>query len=164
VIKFKTPGEFAAHLREIRDRRLRLAYISILDMIGSEARDEARDRIIGRIRPLQQVGPFNAWAPLQDSTVEQKARYGWGKNGNPESMLYATGELADSIGYRVERGRLRVIVGTNDPIGLYQERGTYRIPPRPFLGPAMIITTTRLYFKMERIFGRTLKGLRLGRI
>jgi phage gpG-like protein len=78
---------------------------------------------------------YEAWPSLADSTVEQKERRGQTGRISSTDPLYATGELRASISHEVE-GHAAVI-GTPDPVGLYQEMGTSRIPPRPFLASAL---------------------------
>jgi phage gpG-like protein len=51
--------------------------------------------------------------------------------------LLRTGELRDSISHVVD-GR-RAVVGSDDPVAIYQETGTSRIPPRPFLSTAAVL-------------------------
>lgn len=78
------------------------------------------------------AGPFNAWSELADSTKEDRVNKGFPEN----EPLLRTGQLAESIDTHVERNE--AMVGSMDPIALWQECGTDdgHIPPRPFLGPA----------------------------
>jgi len=89
------------------------------------------------------------WPQLADSTQEERARLGY----PPNEPLLRTGELRDSIKHTVESADLG-FVGTNDAVAKYQEFGTSKIPPRPFLGGA-------LHAKGEEIaecFGGALKA------
>ncbi len=45
-----------------------------------------------------------------------------------------SGALLDSIGVSVAGDE--AVVGSSDPVAVWQEHGTSRIPPRPFLAPA----------------------------
>jgi len=66
------------------------------------------------------------WPQLQPATIARKA------NGN--TPLIETGTLRDSIEHNSTYDPLEAYVGTNDPIGMYQEFGTSRgIPPRSFI-------------------------------
>lgn len=81
------------------------------------------------------VGPYSAWAPLAESTREDRRRQGF----EPDNPLYRTGNLMHSI-HHVIQGH-EAAVGSDDDIMVYQELGTkvdgkQRIPPRPVLGPA----------------------------
>jgi phage gpG-like protein len=68
------------------------------------------------------------WPQLQPETIARKIR------GN--SPLLETGKLRDSVEWNSHGNEGRV--GTNLEIGVYQELGTSRIPPRSFLvGAAM---------------------------
>ncbi len=69
------------------------------------------------------------WSPLKPETIERKA--------TGDSPLLETGEMRDSITHEVLPAELAVIVGSTDKIAVYQELGTSRIPPRPFIEPAM---------------------------
>ena len=77
-----------------------------------------------------------AWAPLADSTVEEKERLGFTGKVSSTDPLLRTGELPASIKVS-EVTPEHAIVGTDDPIARYQEFGTDRIPPRPFIGTAL---------------------------
>jgi phage gpG-like protein len=70
------------------------------------------------------------WAELADATIASKEQKG---EPTPDPLL-ATGELRDSIQFVVE-GHTAVI-GSDDPVAVYQELGTETIPPRPFLSSA----------------------------
>lgn len=78
---------------------------------------------------------FN-WPQLAQSTQDDRVSKGFSAN----EPLLRTGELRDSIQHTVVSGILSGIVGyigTNDPVAKYQEYGTTKIPPRPFLGGAV---------------------------
>jgi len=78
------------------------------------------------------VGPFDAWSPLTESTIAGRISKGY----SADEPLLRSGELRDSIESEVVG--LAAIVGTKSDIGLWQEVGTDRIPPRPFIGPAYV--------------------------
>ncbi|MDB6104040.1 MAG: hypothetical protein JWO52_4039 [Gammaproteobacteria bacterium] len=86
------------------------------------------------------AGPFNAWDELADSTKEDRVNKGFPEN----EPLLRTGQLRDSI-EEVVRGS-EAMVGSMDPIALWQECGTDdgHIPPRPFLGPAAFESKPKL--------------------
>ncbi len=75
------------------------------------------------------------WPALAESTVAEKSRAGYTGRISATDPLYRTGELRASISYSVQ-GQA-VILGTTDPIAPYQENGTSRIPPRPFISATM---------------------------
>lgn len=76
-------------------------------------------------------GDYPAWAPLADSTEEEKARLGYPS----DAPLERTGELKDSFSHEVQG--IEAVVGSTDPTMLYHEFGTDKMPPRPALGPAL---------------------------
>jgi phage gpG-like protein len=58
-----------------------------------------------------------------------------------ESHVYPwkqSGTLQDSIGVAAENGE--AVIGSDDPVAVWQEHGTQRIPPRPFLAPVAALT------------------------
>ncbi len=95
------------------------------------------------------VGPFPRWQQLAPSTQEERARLGF----TPNDPLKRTGELARSIEITIQ-GHTGY-VGTNDPVAPYQEYGTARIPPRPFLGPAAFVNEARIQKLFVRAVARS---------
>jgi hypothetical protein len=78
-----------------------------------------------------------------ESTQEQRVALGFSAN----DPLLRTGTLRDSIGHVVE-GNVGY-VGTNDKVAPFQEFGTSKNPPRPFLGGALAATEQEI----PKIFG-----------
>jgi len=139
--RFKNIGQLADHLeRQVLNRQLPSAFVEILEKTGQNAHHQAQDIIIGRVNPLPATGPFPQWAPLKDATIAAKSRNGLGKNGNPKSMLYATGNLHDHIAFHVDRTQKTMTLGTNVEYAAMHEYGDpiHNIPARPFLAPAII--------------------------
>ncbi len=97
--------------------------------LGMEAAAKLAKGFIGREVP--------GWAPLAESTLADKARQGY----ETPAPLKRTGELRDSIKGEAESlpGGVRGIVESDDPNALWHEVGTSREPPRPFLGPALMV-------------------------
>jgi phage gpG-like protein len=77
------------------------------------------------------TGPFIGWAPLAESTVADRIAKGF----TPDDPLLRTGDLRDSI--EVSARGAEAVIGSRSEIALWQEVGTDKIPPRPFLGPAI---------------------------
>ncbi len=71
------------------------------------------------------------WPALAASTVEEKQRLGYTGKVSATDPLLRTGELRDSISAKVEGAK--VVLGATDPIALFQELGTSRIPARSFI-------------------------------
>lgn len=85
------------------------------------------------------VGDFPAWAPLADSTEAQKKSMGAPTN----APLLRHGELYASFQHEVlssDEG----VVGSTDPVMIYHEFGTSKMPPRPVLGPAVVKNRERI--------------------
>lgn len=98
-------------------------------VIVKEIEETAKEEI-GVYQPAYR--PFEAWAPLAASTRADRVRQGYSE----DEPLLRSGRLRDSI--QSEVVGLAAIVGTKSEIGLWQEVGTDRIPPRPFIGPAYV--------------------------
>ncbi len=76
-----------------------------------------------------------AWPALADATVEEKQALGFTGRVSATDPLLRTGELRASI--KAEVDGKRVVLGSDDPIAVYQEEGTRSMPPRPFIGATM---------------------------
>jgi HK97 gp10 family phage protein len=63
-----------------------------------------------------------------------RARLSEPAGGAHDAPWLHTGELRDSIGHQADG--LEAAVGSTSDVALYQELGTARLPPRPFLAPA----------------------------
>ncbi|WP_439413088.1 phage virion morphogenesis protein [Enterobacter ludwigii] len=100
-----------------------------LEVVARTIEEEAKEEI-GVYQPA--VGPFDAWAPLAESTKADRVRQGYSE----DDPLLRSGELRDSISHRVMG--LAAVVGSTDDKAVWQEYGTDRIPPRPFIGPAYV--------------------------
>ena len=93
-----------------------------------------------------EIGPFPAWELLTIDTLHQKMDLAGSPGPDPLIGHYPEGErnelsptsLRQAISIEIDEANLTATVGTNDPIGKWQEFGTDRgIPPRPFLRPAL---------------------------
>ncbi len=81
------------------------------------------------------MGPFNPWPQLAQSTITEKRRLGYADEENDNPLL-RTGEMRDSIAH--EAAPTGFCVGSPSEILVYQELGTSRgLPPRPVLAPAL---------------------------
>jgi len=126
--EFSSFGSFAVHLVErevVTVATLHMGLKRVAAAIEKTAKEE-----IGEYQP--EVPPFPAWAPLAESTIDNRVAQGY----SPDEPLLRTGDLRDSISHQVEG--LEAAIGSDSEIALYQELGTKTIPPRPFLGPAAI--------------------------
>lgn len=117
---------FADHIRRVREEMPETKTVALRR--GAETvRDAAKD-LIGT--------ETDVWAPLADATVEEKQRLGFTGKVSATDPLLRTGELRASIQVR-EVTPEHALVATDDPIAGFQEFGTTRIPPRPFIGTAV---------------------------
>jgi hypothetical protein len=74
------------------------------------------------------IGTYDyGWPELAPSTQSNRESHGFA----PDEPLLRTGAMRDSVWYTV--GHHEVTIGTNDQRAIWQELGTSRIPPRPFL-------------------------------
>jgi HK97 gp10 family phage protein len=105
---------------------------------------------IGTYQP--EVGPFQAWEPLAESTIEDRIRQGF----TPDDPLLRSGELRASISHQVAPGE--AVIGSTSKIAAYQELGTSTIPPRPFLGPAAMHNEKRIVEQLGATFVNGLAG------
>lgn len=118
-----------------------------LEVIEKEAKAE-----LGHYQP--EVGPFNAWPELAESTLKHHEALGVG-----ESPLLVHGGLYASIEH--ERHGPEGVVGSKEDVAAYQELGTATIPPRPFIGPAAFKSQA----KVEKVMGEAaVKGLLYGAV
>ena len=109
-------------------------------------------------------GPFEAWAALATSTVQQKIKAGSagddpliGHYVEKRKSVYPV-PLRQSI--NIEVSGLSAQIGTNDPLGSWQELGTARgIPPRPFLRPALWQNEDAIKEDMKAALGAGLMAL-----
>jgi hypothetical protein len=103
----------------------------------------------------ESVGPFSAWPQLAESTQAERERLGY----TPNDPLLRTGEMRETIEH--ETHEFTAVIGSKDDKAAWQEFGTDRIPPRPFMGPAVI----RNNEKILKILGHTAaRGISGGQI
>lgn len=115
--------EFAAALEDMRDEApIKLA-------IGLEKIGELAKTLAAEYPGTYQRG----WAPLAESTLRDKERQGY----PTPSPLLRTGEMAASYEKAVDPVELEVTIGSEDPVALYQEMGTSKMPPRPVVSLAL---------------------------
>lgn len=99
-----------------------------LDEAGRMLAEDAK----GRIGQYQRaVAPFPAWAPLADSTRADRVRQGY----PADDPLLREGDLHDSVYHEVKGHTVHVF--SRSPLAPHHEFGTSKMPPRPFLGPAV---------------------------
>ena len=102
------------------------------DIVKKDARKQ-----IGRYQPA--VGIYPEWAPLAESTVDEKARLGVTPRGgmDDDAPLYRFGDLLRSFRSELVSDD-EVVIGSTELSMAYHEFGTSKMPPRPVLGPAFV--------------------------
>ncbi|MBX9901253.1 MAG: hypothetical protein K2Y28_10785 [Burkholderiaceae bacterium] len=140
-------ASFGLHLAAMElvvQKRAEQALAHAAELIEKTAKEE-----IGHYQPA--VGPFEAWQALAPSTLAHHAAMGVG-----DTPLLVTGELYASIEHELSGNE--AVIGTKMEIGAYQEFGTDKIPPRPFMGPAAFKNKD----KIERIMAKGVVAGMLG--
>lgn len=152
--EFESLEAFALHLMAAEvvwkaQRKEALAQAATL--IKTDARQQ-----IGHYQDA--VGAYPEWAPLAESTEDEKARLG----APADAPLRRYGDLAKS--FRSQSvGDNEMIVGSIDPNMDWHEFGTSKMPPRPVLGPALLKNIEHI----EKLLGGSilsavLSGQRMG--
>lgn len=136
-----------------------------------KVRDDATKKF-GEYQPA--VGPYPAWETLSLRTVIEKMDRG---AESPQPLIGAYGasqyqegnrvtkneiwpeHLRNTIGIKAEG--LNAAVGTDDPLGKWHEYGTEdeRIPPRPFLRPALYENQDTIKNNVKEAIQNGLKSL-----
>ncbi len=124
-------------LRFALEREVRLAM---------EAAAETAKGFIGQEMP--------GWDPLAPPTIADKTRKGY---PTPAPLL-RTGELRESIGAEAEAvpGGVDGVVGSTSRHASFHEIGSSREPPRPFLGPALMLAEQPLSTALGELAVRVL--------
>lgn len=144
---FASPAAFAAFaagLAERADREARSALDQAARVIQREAKASIGDY-------QGAATPFGAWPQLAESTQRDRVAQGF----TPNDPLLRTGHLRDSIGRRV--GDREAVIGSDEPVAVFQELGTRTIPPRSFLGGAAVRKTDEV---VAILGGRVVAALR----
>jgi HK97 gp10 family phage protein len=143
---FKSLGAFAAHLM-VLDVKVKAAQTNALEHVAQVIEKTAKGEL-GTYQP--EVGPFQDWVELAESTKEQRVRQGYSK----DDPGLRSGKMRDSIQHHTSGSS--AVVGSNDENLVFFEFGTEKQPPRPVLGPAVVHNEKAI----KRILGQaTVKGL-----
>lgn len=99
------------------------------------------------------IGSYDyGWPQLAESTQNQRESLGF----EPNEPLLRTGRMRDTIWFKVQHNE--VTIGTDDQIAIWQELGTSRIPPRPFLEGALKAKTPEVLEIIGKDAVRKLSG------
>ena len=125
---FNSFGAFAQHLAA-------LGSVAAFDAVNHHLLEESAQMIEKRAKDKigeyqAAAGQFAAWAPLTQSTKEDRVRQGF----PDDEPLLRTGGMRDSIEHKSDSQEAHI--GSDSDIAKYQELGTSKIPPRSFLGGA----------------------------
>ena len=155
MTEFHSLAHLAAHFAEIALKQHEMEHHA-LEKVGVIVEKRAKEKI-GEYQV--QTGPFEAWKELADYTKADRVNKGFSEN----DPLLRTGDLRDSIGHQVHGSE--VDIGSASDIAVYQELGTIKIPPRSFLGGALIENmeevmnivgeSARAYLFGEAVYRRT---------
>lgn len=146
--QFGSVTDFLTHMSVVHQRIERHTERGLERVAKVLAKDMRQQ--IGHYQPA--VGPFPSWDALSPTYEARKVAAGF-KAGAP---LLRTGEMRDSIGHEVKGDQ--AVIGAKDPKAIAHELGTAKIPPRPFIGPA-VFRNRKL---IEQILGDALRDGVLG--
>jgi phage gpG-like protein len=135
--------QFALVMRTLR-AEIEAAAIIGLHEAAEIVKDEAK-RWIGEEHDI--------WPPLAESTINEKERLGF----EVPKPLLRTGELRDSI--RAAVVGMHAEIGTDHRLGPIHEHGTNHVPPRPFLGPALLTKTPEAIAAIEANIAKAIKKI-----
>ena len=121
--RFTSIASFVRHL-ETRPAAMEKAEQQGLKLVGQLFVAECQ-ALIGQ--------ELDSWAPLAASTVIEKERLGYVGRVSATDPLLARGDLSLSFSYELHRHM--VVFGSDDPVMLFHEYGTSKMPPRPVVGP-----------------------------
>lgn len=108
----------------------------------------------------QAVGDYPEWAPLAESTIEQKESAGFDPKAgmDDDAPLFREGDLLKSFRSTIVSEN-EAIVGSTDLVMTYHEFGTNKMPPRPVLGPALVKNIDKI---QARLAGAILDAVLVG--
>lgn len=128
MTQFQSLGAFAAHLIKV-NATVVIALHTATEKIGQIVEARARAEF-GTYQPA--VGNFPAWDELAETTKDDRVRQGYTEN----DPLLRSGAMRDETGH--SSTALEVLIGSKDPVMVFQEFGTSKMPARPVFGPALV--------------------------
>jgi phage gpG-like protein len=129
MLEFASLGAFQNHVTQTMIPAVHSHLGHGLEAVAERIENTARKKF-GHYQP--EVGHFPSWPELADFTKQDRIEKGFSEN----DPLLRTGELRDSMGHAVQG--FDAVIGSTSDVAVYQELGTNKIPPRPFLGPAVV--------------------------
>lgn len=126
----------------LRQFAARMAFIAKASEVGQTA---ALAKIAGMMQTeakglighedVSGSGPFRPWAPLADDTVKAKSKKGQTGRVSRTDPLLGTGGFRESI--QKDSDHTDAVVGSDDPVAVYHEFGTSKMPARSTIGMAL---------------------------
>lgn len=119
---------------EINDKQVQTAinrylnFFTDLSPVIKDTGDYLLTAVRNRIQNTKTDPNGVAWAPMSPATIRNRLRRGTIAGG----LLNDSGNLLNSL--RLTSGPSEVSVGSTAPYASYLQRGTDRMPARPFLG------------------------------
>ena len=107
-----------------------------------------------RDRAKEVIGTYDLdWEQLSAATIEKKGA---------DTPLLETGEMRDSIEMEIKHSNLEssADIGTNNDHAAFQEFGTAKIPPRPFMGGTLAEQEEKIEHFFHGVFEKTFPGSR----
>lgn len=153
MMEFDSFGSFAMHLIKLAVTEAVIER-EMLEHAAVAIEERAKGKIGHDEEPA--AGPFAAWDPLAQSTVEEKEYLGYVDRLSPNDSLLRTGKMRDFIEHNVA-GHIAHI-GSNDDEAVYQEFGTATIPPRSFFGSSAFELAPKIVAETGLAFTAWLAG------
>lgn len=125
--EFASLAAFAGHLT-FMEKAIEHELRHGLDVVATAIQKTAKEEI-GRYQ--QAAGPFVAWAPLAESTKDDRRRLGF----TPDDPGLRSGDMRESIKKSVSARE--AVVGSDDQNLVFFELGSSKQPPRSVLGMAV---------------------------
>ena len=148
--------DFAQHLGRL-DIAVEMENRRLLEHAARVIEKEAKDEIGTR---QDAAGPFEAWAPLADTTIHgfdgHPGKADLGHSPPDYDPLLRKGDMRDSIEHTVIGYEAHV--GSNSDVAVWDELGTEKMPARSFLGGAAV----RKRDEVGHIIGWTTVNILLG--
>lgn len=97
---------------------------------------------------------FKAAASFLQDTVQAELSHRPG--GDHTFPWFRSGALHDSVGHQADASG--AVIGSNDPVAVYQEAGTRTDPPRPFFAAAASVHAEPIADSIGASVGAAIRG------
>jgi hypothetical protein len=147
-MEFKSLGAFGEHLLALHARD-KIVEHEALEVACEQIEKLAKEKF-GEYQAA--AGQFAAWAPLADSTIDDRIAKGF----TPDDPLLRSGETRDSIEHKVVGNEGHV--GSDSDILMWLELGTDKMPARSTLGGAAFELAPKIAEEIGMEFVSLLSG------